>query len=274
MAIYQRPHSVQVPDASYLERYGSAAHARQRLFNVGAGSWFHPLWTNIDLPPQTPEFAAIQAPCLKHDLVANDRLPLESSGADLFYCSHVIEHLPEVAVRNFFTDAYRCLAEGGVLRIVTGPCADLDWSAMRRGDRSWWFWMDDPDFAKTVERDRSPMSVVDRWLYHLATPRSVYSATPCDEKFEATQLARLVEEHADAPDALLDRLTDLPFNQSSPGDHISWWNYDKIARVLSEAGFSVIERSAYGQSRSPFMRDLRHFDQTYPQISVYAEAVR
>ena len=45
-------------------------------------------------------------------------------------------------------------------------------------------------------------------------------------------------------------------------------------QYLSEAGFSVIYRSGYGQSRLWWMRDLRYFDQTYPQISVYVEAIK
>src|SRR5258708_36973516 len=114
------------------------------------------------------------------------------------------------------------------------------------------------------------MTMRDRWLYRLATPRSVYSQTPCEKKFDASELSSLVAEHASDPRPLLNRLTDrLPFSYSYPGDHISWWNYTKAKQFLEKAGFSRIVRSAYGQSVSPLMRDLRYFDQTYPQISVY-----
>ena len=229
----------------------------------------------MDLPAQTPEFAAIQAPCLHHDLVAQSRLPLDPGSVDAFYCSHVVEHLPESAVRNLMAEAFRCLDAGGRFRIVTGPCADLDWQALQRADRDWWFWMNEPDFAARVERGRPAMTVHDRWLHHLATPRSVYSDTPCDAKFDSAALSRLVTEYASDPRPLLDRLTGgLAFNYAAPGDHISWWNYEKLERILREAGFTSIFRSAYGQSTSPLMRDLRYFDQTYPQISVYAEAIR
>lgn len=274
MAIYQRPHSVEVTTDDYLMQYGSQGAATHRLFNIGSGSWSHPCWTNVDLPAQTAAFAAIQAPCLHHDLVASAALPFATGSADAFYCSHVVEHLPESAVRNLMREAFRCLAPGGCFRIVTGPCADLDWSALRRGDRDWWFWMNDADFASTVERELGPMTIYDRWLYHLATPRSVYSRTECDAKFDGPRLAPLVAEHADDPLRLLDLMTaDLHFNYASPGDHISWWNYPKLEAFLRDAGFPTVVQSAYGQSRSRLMRDLRYFDQTYPQISVYAEAV-
>jgi SAM-dependent methyltransferase len=275
MAIYQRPHSVEVAPDVYLARYGSADTAKQRLFNIGAGSWSHPYWTNVDLPAQTAAFAAIQAPCLHHDLVASPALPFESGSVDAFYCSHVVEHLPESAVENLINEAHRCLAPRGTCRIVTGPCADLDWSAMRRGDRDWWFWMNEPDFAASIEGARGSMTIYDRWLYHLATPRSVYSPTPCDAKFDGSQLQALVTEHTTDPRGLLDLMTEgLAFSYTSPGDHISWWNYPKLEAFLRRAGFASVVRSGYGQSSVDLMRDLRYFDQTYPQISVYAEAVK
>jgi hypothetical protein len=66
----------------------------------------------------------------------------------------------------------------------------------------------------------------------------------------------------------------LEFDVHHPGDHLSWWNAEKLIRQLQQAGFTVAEKSAYGQSRSHFMRDLRWFDTTYPQISLYVEAVK
>ena len=275
MAIYQRPHSVEVSQTEYLDSYSSLDEAKRRLFNIGSGSWSHPSWTNVDLPPQTAAYAAIQAPCVHHDLVAESALPFPSGLADCIYCSHVVEHIPEEAVRNFMREAFRCLDTGGCLRIVTGPCADLDWQALLRGDRNWWFWMNEAEFVATVERDLGAMSVYDRWLHHLATPRSPYSTTPCDEKFNASRLSALVSRHLQDPKPLLDMLTQaLPFNYDSPGDHISWWNYKKLERFLRNSGFRTIFRSGYGQSTSRFMRDLRYFDQSYPQISVYVEAIK
>ena len=275
MAIYQRPHSIEVSESDYLNTYSSTEEAKSRLFNIGSGSWSHPCWTNVDLPPQSEAFAAIQAPCIHHDLVAESALPLPSDSVDAFYCSHVVEHIPESAVFNFMRESFRCLRKGGVLRIVTGPCADLDWYAMLRNDFDWWFWMNEEDFAKTVERDHPPMTIYDRWLYHVATPRSTYSKTPSDKKFNASELRELVAQHRDNPEPLLDMLTQpLPFNYDSPGNHISWWNFAKLERFLRRAGFTTVFRSGYGQSTTRFMRDLRYFDQSYPQISVSVEAIK
>lgn len=271
--IYKRPDSIEVPIEVYVARYGSEEHAKQRLYNIGAGAWSHPCWTNVDLPAQTEAFAKIQAPCIHHDLTKESPLPLSDGSVDAIYCSHVVEHIPESAVLTFMKESYRCLDDAGVLRIVTGPCADLDWDALMRRDEDWWFWFKDADFQEAIEKHLPPPTVHDYWLYSVATPRSDYSSTDCEKKFRTAELIELVAEHKDHPGQLLDMLTQsLPFDSRAPGDHISWWNYDKLHAFLRKAGFTHIHRSGYGQSTSVLMRDLRYFDQTYPQISIYVEA--
>lgn len=273
--IYNRPHSIEIPIDQYITEFGSEKEEKLRFFNIGSGTWSHSCWSNIDLPAQTPAFAKIQSPCIHHDLVTQSELPIQSASVRAFYCSHVIEHLPEYAVENLIIEAFRCLEIGGVFRIVTGPCADLDWAALLRGDKQWWFWYDDPKFRETVEKEKGPMDIYERWLYHIATPRSLYSPTPCYQKYSSSEIAALVNTYKAAPQDLWDFFTSsLEFSKCSPGDHLSWWNYDKLNFKLLQAGFTNVYRSGYGQSQLPFMRDLVYFDQSYPQISVYAEATK
>ena len=84
--VYNRPSSISVSTDAYLKSYGAIEEAKNNFYNLGAGTWEHPCWTNIDLPPQTPEFAAIQAPSIHHDFVKNDTLPIESNQVEAFYC--------------------------------------------------------------------------------------------------------------------------------------------------------------------------------------------
>lgn len=273
--VYNRPISVEISDDEYLTLYGTVAKAKQRLYNIGAGTWSHAYWTNIDLPAQTEEFAAIQAPCVPHDLIAQSDFPIPTETVDAFYCSHVVEHLPDNIVLNMMKEAFRCLDKGGVFRITTGPCADLDWNALLRNDENWWFWFKDADSSKAGKKNMGLMSIYDQWLYSVATPRSPWSETECQKKYCTDEVKKLVEANKANPRTLLDTLTQsLEFDYSSPGNHISWWNSSKLHELLSLAGFRNIYRSGYGQSASVLMRDLRYFDQTYPQISVYVEAVK
>lgn len=275
MPIYIRSHSIEVSPKDYLKLYRSKNEAKKRLFNLGAGVWTHPFWTNVDLPPQTEAFAAIQSPCIHHDFVADTKLPFPSGSVDCFYTSHVVEHLPQEAVQRLMREVFRCLRKGGCFRVVTGPDADTDWQALLRGDQMWWYEMDKPYFTSAIEGDRPPMTLYDKWLYEVATPRSVYVDTPCEKKYTSAEIKKLVTRYKNDPDALRDMLdTGLVFNYKFPGDHISWWNAEKLQNFLKNAGFKTAFRSGYGQSISPFMRDMRYFDQTYPFMSVYVEAVK
>ena len=269
--IYRRPHSVKTKVGDYIKYFGSTKNAKKRCFNIGSGTWVHKCWTNIDLPAQTKAFKRIQSPCIYHDLVASEDLPIQQSSAEILYCSHVIEHLPESCVEKLFQSAYRVLDKGGVLRIVTGPDADLEFDALLRKDLSWWYFYDGIFFNKN--RPAKQKDIFDFWLLHTATPRSVRSRTPCDKKYSNQQIKELIHKHQKSRSKVLDLMTlGLKFNRSYPSDHLSWWNADKIINKLRSAGFKKTARSAYGQSSNFFLRDLSLFDTTYPQISVYVEA--
>ena len=57
-------------------------------------------------------------------------------------------------------------------------------------------------------------------------------------------------------------------------NHISWWNYNRLEKILKEIGFSSIYKSAYSQSKFVILRDIKHFDQTAPWYSVYVDAIK
>jgi len=61
------------------------------------------------------------------------------------------------------------------------------------------------------------------------------------------------------------------------GNHINWWNYDKLEMCLKTAGFGRVYRSEEQSSCFPEMRGKGRssgFDSTYPEISVFVEAVK
>lgn len=62
------------------------------------------------------------------------------------------------------------------------------------------------------------------------------------------------------------------FNPELPANHINWFNYEKLESLLKRAGFINIYKSAYAQSRAPPMREISHFDQSSPWLSLYVEA--
>lgn len=86
--------------------------------------------------------------------------------------------------------------------------------------------------------------------------RSVISSKPRDDFFEYFK-SRISFE-----------------NQSQhPADHINWFTPEKTKRKLDVSGFSCVNRSAYGQSQLPIMRNIRLFDPYYDH-SLYFECVK
>ena len=64
----------------------------------------------------------------------------------------------------------------------------------------------------------------------------------------------------------------LESHKKTPGNHISWWNFDKAQKFFKEAGFTDIYLSGHGQSAFPEMRNTTMFDTTRPNYSLYIEA--
>lgn len=244
--------SVGVDD--YVRLFGAAAVNEKRFYNVGAGAFSHPCWTNLDCA--STWYETVQRDFIEYNLMGVRPIPIPDGTAEIIYSSHVIEHIEEDAVARFFRECHRALRPGGILRITCGPDADLDLAALRRGDEDWFYW------------DRSARPIEHKWLYHLATSLAPHDGTHC-HKFSVAE----VREALAQPDAL-DRLTGLVHYQyKRPGNHVSWWNADKLLCFMREAGFDAY-RSGHGQSVCPVLRNTRFFDNTHPQISLYVEAVR
>lgn len=271
--IYNRDHYKAATIEDYIAKFGSVELSKERCFNVGAGSWQHDCWTNIDLPPQSPEFAAIQSPCIFHNLAIEPNLPIRRESASLIFSSHVIEHIPKATALAFFRSAHSSLHKGGVIRIVTGPDADLDFLALCRHDRKWWYFYENSNFRKDFKFEKA--SLIDLWLLHLATPRSSFSETPCPLKYSSNDISQLFHKYKTEPSILRDVLCeDLVFNAKYPGDHLSWWNSSNLIEALASSGFSKPYLSGYGQSEIFFMGDMSYFDQTYPHILLYVGAIK
>jgi hypothetical protein len=56
-----------------------------------------------------------------------------------------------------------------------------------------------------------------------------------------------------------------------PGNHVNWWNADKLFIMLQKAGFETIYLSGYSQSLCPVLRNTEYFDNTHPNLSIYVE---
>lgn len=86
------------------------ARGRDLLVNVGCGPFGHDGWINFDLHPH---------PGVSLDIDCRRSLPLADGSCRGIHVEHYFEHLePTVEQPRFLAECRRCLAPGGILRIV------------------------------------------------------------------------------------------------------------------------------------------------------------
>ena len=263
----------------YDELYSAETLARKPFYNVGAGKFRHPHWTNVDHPSAWYAEHQRDQALLAHDLMSGEPLPIDADSAELIFTSHTMEHVTDEAAAHFFGEAHRTLRPGGILR-VTVPDADLFYRALLRRDRRFDNLpriYDTPEKARAICMDRpaSEFSCQQLFLWRIASSVSVHHLDGSPQRMTDEALD---EALATLPlDQVLDGCTskcDLEVQRRHPGNHINWWNAEKLTAMLEAAGFGEVYHSGYGQSASPLLRDTQYFDCTNPWMSVYVEAVK
>jgi hypothetical protein len=186
-----------------------------------------------------------------HDLTSNRPFPFADGSVHLFYSEHVFEHLREEWCEHIFREVHRSLENGGGFRIVV-PDADLIYDRLVSQDATFFkSWMD-RDSASIAESFR-----------HLVGR----SQAPLDEADFSHRLSAMPKEE------LLDWCKEgLEYDLERTGEHINWFNFDKLKRMLEAAGFTCVRRCEAQQSQFPEARGPR-FD-TRAWYSVHVECVK
>jgi len=246
---------------------------RKPFYNVGAGSFWHPYWTNIDFVSDW--YGDVQQNVRHFDLMSLEPLPIDPGTAKIIYTSHTIEHVSDEAVQNLFRSAYTALESGGIFRVTTGPDAETDFRALMAGDEDWFYWDRDYDegYEHIFHGPATKQPLEERWLHHVASQLAPNDISPSPRKYGAKEIRAKIEELGFP--AVLDFFTSqVRFNPERPGNHVSWWTHDKIISGLRGAGFETVYRSGHQQSVSPLMRRSPLFDSTHPQMSIYVEGIK
>lgn len=271
-----------VPDSLdkglYARLYPADSLKNRRFYNIGAGAFSHPYWTNVDY--ESEWYAANRANTLagiQYDLFSLQPLPIDSDSAELAYTSHTIEHITNAAAQNLFDEAHRILKPGGIFR-VAAPDVDLEYRAYRENDRAFFFWIDMYSIpanwrAIRIVKPMSEASTAQIFLAHVATSVSTLHADGAPHRVDDAELSRLFDElgYEGALDFLCAQCP-IEIQRKYPGNHINWWNKGKVMAMLQQAGFAEIYPSGYGQSYSPILRNVALFDNTYTPVSLYMEA--
>jgi len=273
---YQIVAKCKAVDINAYSRFEKESINERLFFNVGAGSFSHPYWTNIDY--QSSGYANIQGIFIEHNLMEFGEFSIKSNTAECIYTSHTVEHVTNEAVEVLFREAFRCLKKGGVIRVTT-PDVELNYSAYQNKDRSYYYFSDMYSMKGTYEdKFKIPynqFSFPQLFLHQIAgqlVPNDIRRGGSGvklpDDKIEEIISSNSLE---DACDIFIEM---CKFDSSQANNHVNWWSYGKLKKMLADAGFDVIYRSGYGQSRMNILRDTNYFDNTHPAISLYVEAVK
>lgn len=264
----------------YLNFYPEDSIKLKRFYNIGAGGFQHPYWTNVDYDNEW--YAKHREKTLRgiqYDLFSLTPLPIESESAEVVYSSHTVEHINNTAAQNMFDEAFRILKPNGHLRITT-PNIDLEYRAFNENDRHYFYWIDlysNPQEWKRVNYNKplSEASIEQIFLTHFASSVSTLHNDGAPNRIDDDELNTLFGKlhYEDALDYCISKCP-LEIQKKYPGNHMNWWNFNKMSSMLNKAGFTKVYLSAHGQSYCPILRDTTLFDNTHPKISLYVEAIK
>lgn len=259
----------------FYQGYTTNQLADKAFFNIGAGSFSHPCWTNVDFASEHYQRHQ-QANFIHYDLTALEPLPINNNSAEIIYSSHTLEHVNDTAVENLLTEAYRALKPGACLRL-TMPDAELEYQAYARKDRLFFDWIDRYQKKEKWKRvyavSPAEVSLEQIFVSLFACQLSQLSKDDTSDKLSDVEIKAIFQENPQV-EALELLCKHCSFNPDFPGQHMNWWSENKLRAFLQKAGFTKIYRSGYGQSLLLPLRDTRHFDSTRPRISLYIEAFK
>jgi len=263
----------------YYRLYGEESVKKRSFYNIGAGGFRHPAWKNVDCPSDWYSNATTGNIDIPHDLESPDPIPVDTGTAEIIYTSHTIEHITNNAAQKLFREAFRMLKPGGVFRATTVNI-DLEVRAYLNNDRDYFYWIDDYSVEKNWKRAmyNKPMnkaSLEQIFLVHFASSTSTLHADGAKERISDEDIKRVFSDMS-VPDALdyCISKSDPEVQKKYPGNHINWWNKEKLVSSLESAGFNNIHLSAHGQSYCPPLRNLDFFDGTRPKNSIYIECIK
>jgi len=268
----------------YIKLYGQESVENRLFCNISAGGHFdfgcgihHPCWTNIDLdrPWKADKYNSKGIEYnpetdIAHDFLSNEPLPVNSGTIELVYSRNSIEHLPDQSVNFMFQEVFRILKPGGIFRIAA-PDIDLLYRVYSNNDREFFNWYE------------SNVSIEQAFLRFFSSHASTlhHDGDGVLEKISDNELREIFRtmEYEDALDFCASKCSIDVYKKDrmhlySLSTHINWWNKKKLGKVLSQAGFEIINISAPEQSQSPVLRNSYYFDNFANYCAFYMEAVK
>jgi ubiquinone/menaquinone biosynthesis C-methylase UbiE len=238
-------------------------------YNIGAGSFRHPDWTNVDHDSDWYREIQGDSVAIDWDLLSLTQLPVGTNTTDLIYSSHVIEHVTDEAVLNMCKEACRILKPGGIFR-VQAPNIDIFYDKFKKGNRIHWLDIKYPINSR-VPLKKASLPQTFLWVFAANATRihTDGAAIRLSDKEIINSFDSMSYEEALNYCA---SFVSIDKQKKYPGNHMNWWNPDKLTPMLKRAGFSSGYESSFGESQAEELRDTNFFDFKHKEISFYMEA--
>jgi len=264
----------------YRAHYSLDSVENRRFYNIGAGAFFHPCWTNIDNRSDWYDHMyGVDLKGIEYDLFSHKELPIEGNSAELIYLSHILEHIDNDSAQYILNESYRTLKPGGTIRIVA-PDIDREFKAWKENDRGFFFWINDPSNNENLDLKmlKSPMkdaSTTQVFIEEFATHASELVQDAASHVISDEEFLKLVNEkpYEEVLDYCIS-FCPVELQKKYPFRHMNWFNENKLTMMLNKAGFNNVYSSRYRQSAVEVLRNHRYFDTTLPMLSLYIEGVK
>lgn len=231
--------------------YGEESLKEKKFLNFGAGYRFnHFAFRNVD--KYNGDIDLKWSPC---DF---KKINIKDKSIKVIYTSHMIEHLTFEEAKFMLSEFYRILETNGQLRIVT-PDIDIFHEAYVANDKYL--------FNEKLSIEHAYVKVfAARLIKGNGDNKPLISSKEIRDLFNK-------KKRTDAYEYLIEKVN-AKNNREDWFNHISWWNFERLNSTLKEAGFSSVFKSAYSQSKSVVLKDIRYFDQTAQWYSLYVDAIK
>lgn len=226
-------------------------------------TFFPPEWTSV---------------CMKNaDIIVNleTDYTFDLQDVEFAYSGHTIEHLTDSAVRRLLQNFFKSLRHGGVIRI---ECPDLDMLL--------------DDYKCVHDRERKVTKQMLALAEYATQPQkgSVYdqehvkllfgivSYTDHKQNKSLPPVCSLEEFNAKLATLSNSEFGDWAVSLLTPEQlhdsylHRNWFNFSKLERFLTEAGFSEVVRCEAGETRHKFKMNINRRHRSW--CSMYVEAVK
>jgi predicted SAM-dependent methyltransferase len=245
--------------------------------NIGSNSFLKDGWLNLDKTSSryTKEQSNID---IQHNLMSSKPILLDNESLVAAYTSHTIEHITDESVFRLFSEVYRMLEGGGAFR-VTCPDIGKCYNSYILRDKDYI-----GDWLANVNARPSFKSygLGEQFVFIFASYLSRFSKRNGEDGvdyYTEEEIEKIFkrESKVDALNYFTKECQEqaIHLQEKTPGNHISWWDFDKIKSLMETVGFVNVSQKVFNESNYEVFKNFDELNKdsvTQKDYTVFVEA--